>query len=325
VTVPYERRPVLVVGGFGYLGLHLADALLTAGADVTVVTPDRTRHEAAASAVERRGARIVSADVRDAAAMGRAVRGQSIVFNLSGRSGAARSVAEPAEDLDVNCGGALALLEAMRAHAPEAKIVAAGSRLVYGSASALPVPEDQALAPICPHGAHKALVERYFTLYRELHGIRATMLRITNPYGPGQPSGRRAYGVINFLIQQAMANGPLPIFGDGRQRRDYVFVDDTIDALLLAGAHPASDGRTYNVGSGVGIAFVDAARTIIDVVGAGHIEFCEWPPVDRAVETGDFVADIRRIKEELGWTPKTAFVDGLRRMIQTSMAEARLP
>lgn len=317
----YCSRRVLVIGGLGYVGSNLAKALLDAGAVVTVMTPVLDRHALAASAFEAGGARIVEADIRHIGPICEAVRGQDVVFNASGQSGAVQSVRDPIVDIDVNCVGNLTLLEALRLENPDAKLVFTGSRLVYGAARTLPVSEEQALAPLCPHGAHKVLVEQYLAMYGTLHRIRATTVRITNPYGPGQPSERRAYGVINYLIHRALAGEALPIYGDGAQLRDYVFIGDVVTAMLLVGADPRSDGRVYNVGSGVGIRMLDAARLIIETAGAGCVELQAWPPLVREIDTGDFVADITRIGDELGWRPVTAFADGLRETVAASIAQ----
>jgi nucleoside-diphosphate-sugar epimerase len=313
----YRGTPVLVIGGLGYIGSNLVSALLDADAAVTVVTPLRARHSDDAARVESRGGRVIEASVRDAGAMRAVVRGQGVVFNVSGQSGAVQSVQEPFVDLDVNCAGSLTLLEALRLDAPTAKLVFTGSRLVYGAPLALPVAEDHPIAPLCPHGAHKATVEQYLAMYGRLYGIRSTTLRITNPYGPGQPAARSAYGVINFLIHRALAREALPIFGDGAQLRDYVFIGDVVSALLLAGADARSDGRVYNVGSGVGTSMIDMARLVVGIVGGGRIEHQAWPPLVHEIDTGGFVADVSRIAAEIGWRPTTALADGLRQTVTT--------
>ena len=317
----YSGRRALVVGGLGYIGTNLVAALFDAGADVTVVTPARGRHHALWAAVKERGGGMIEADVRHIDAMRAAVGGQDVIFNVSGQSGALQSVQDPFLDLDVNCAGNLALLEGMRLEAPDAKLVFAGSRLVYGAPRTLPVAEEHELAPLCPHGVHKAVVEQYLAIYRQLHGIRATALRITNPYGFGQPARRRAYGVINFLIHRAVAGEALPIYGGGSQLRDYIFIGDVVDALLLAGSDRRSDGRVYNVGSGVGTSMIDMARLVIEIVGAGCVEHQPWPPLVHEIDTGDFVADITRIEREIGWRPAVALVDGLRRTVSMSLGQ----
>src|SRR5262249_44253573 len=137
-----------------------------------------------------------------------------------------------------------------------------------------------------------------------------------------QPSERSAYGVINYLIHRALAGQPLPVYGDGAQLRDYVFIDEVVEAMLLAGADRRSDGRVYNVGSGVGTSFVETARLIVATAGSGHVEFVPWPPLVHDIDTGDFVADVRRIGDELGWRPKVTLADGLQQTVAASLARS---
>jgi len=321
MTSYYRDRRVLVLGGLGYIGSNLTAALADAGARTTIVTPARDRHRARAASLEARGAAIVEADIRDAAAMRAAVRDQEVVFHLAGRSGAVRSVEDPAGDFDVNCGGSLALLEAMRAEESAARLVFSGSRLAYGRPAAIPVAESQPLAPRCPHGLHKAAVEQYLAIYARLYGLRATTLRITNPYGPGQPRDRQAYGVINFLIHRALAGETLPIYGDGAQLRDYIYIGDVVSAMLASGADPRPCCRVYNVGSGAGISMMDAARLIVAVAGSGRVETQPWPGVAREIDSGDFVADVSRIASELDWRPTVTIEDGLRRTVAAHLAQ----
>lgn len=318
----YGGRRVLVVGGLGFIGAHLSRRVLALGAACTIVTPNRSTHDADAAALERAGARVVEGDLRDATAMLAAVDGQVVVFNLSGRSGAVRSMEDPLTDLDVNCRGNLVLLEAVRSVSPAAKVVFPGSRLEYGRPGSIPVAEHEALDPLCVHAVHKIAVESYLKIYRELYGLRSTVLRITNPFGPGQPAGRIAYGVVNRLIHLALENRPLPIFGDGRQLRDYIYIDDTIDALLAVGAAPTTDGRAYNVGSGTGTAIVDMARAIIELAGGGSLAFQPWPVLAEQIETGDFVADVARMQADTGWAPTTTLAEGLRRTIDAYRVHA---
>jgi nucleoside-diphosphate-sugar epimerase len=311
----YLRRRVLVVGGLGYIGRHVTERLRAAGADVTVVTRALARHRDAVAGLETAGVRLVEADLRDAPAMRAAVGRQDVVFNLAGHSGAVRSMEDPATDLDVNCRGNLVLLEALRVENPSAVLVFVSSRLAYGKGGAAPVDEARPLDPLCIHAVHKAAVEQYLRIYGRTYGLRFSIARLTNPYGPGQPSGRTAYGVVNHLIHRALEGAALPIYGDGAQRRDYIYMDDAVDALLAMGMTPAADGRTYNVGSGVGTRMIDMARAIIDIACAGSIEFTNWPPIAGQIETGDFVADTARIRSDTGWTPRVGLVEGLQRTI----------
>lgn len=305
----------LVIGGLGFMGVNLTERLVTESRSVTVVTPSRARHADRAAAFEARGVRIIEGDLRDAGAMMKAVAGQQIVFNLAGESGAVSSMEDPWTDLDVNCRGNLVLLEALRAGNREAKLVFVGSRLEYGRQAIQPVSEEQAPDPLCLHAIHKLTVEKYLRLYGSLFGLRYTIARVTNPYGPGQPQGRTAYGVVNRLIHLALTGTTLPIYGDGTQRRDYIHVDDLVSALVGLAESPSSDGRVFNIGSGEGTRMIDMAHAIIDLVGGGRVEHVAWPALASQIETGDFVADISRVRAELGWVPAITLREGLQKTI----------
>ena len=306
-----QQKRVLVIGGMGFIGVNLADRLTAEGAALTILTPLRERHADLADTYERHGSRIVEGDLRDRELMPELVAGQDLVFNLSGQSGAVRSMEDPWPDLDINLRGNLVLLESLRAANPRAKVVFAGSRLQYGKPDSLPVGEDDGGEPLCLHAIHKRTVEEYLKLYGHLFGLQYSIARITNPYGPGQPKGRTAYGVINRLIHLALANDALTIYGDGTQLRDYVHVADVVDALLLMGASDHANGRAFNVASGTGMRMIDVANQIIAIAGGGRIEHVEWPALAQQIETGDFVADVSRAKRELGWEPRRPLRAGL--------------
>lgn len=318
----YRDRAVLVAGGLGFIGTHLTNRLASLGARVTVVTPAIDHHRETAAECTARGVRILEGDLRDAAAMGRAVAGAEVVFNLAGQSGAVRSMEDPWTDLDVNCRGNLVLLEALRTVNAAAKLVFVSSRLAYGRTGADPVAEEQTADPLCVHAVHKVAVEQYLKLYGQLYGLRFTVARLTNPYGPGQPSGRTAYGIVNRMIHLALSGETLPVYGDGRQRRDYIYIDDAVDALLRLGESDAGTGRLYNVGSGIGTPFVDMARAIAAIAGRGHVAFVPWPALAERIETGDFVADIARIRREVAWEPRVPLAEGLERTIAFYRAHA---
>jgi len=316
-------RAVLVVGGLGFIGGRLSSALASSGARVTVVTPSRQKHHAVAIDLEAQGVRVLEGDIRDRQAMEASVRGQDVVYNLAGQSGAVRSMEDPWNDLDVNGRGMLTIIEAVRRETPTARVVFAGSRLEYGRVGSARVAETHETDPLCLHAVHKLVAEQYLRLYERLYNISYAVARITNPYGPGQPRSRTSYGVVNRMIHLALANDVLTIYGDGRQRRDYIYIDDLIDALLTLGDPERATGaahNVYNVGTGVGTAIVDMASAISAAAGGGRIQFVEWPPVAEQIETGDFVADISRIRDDFGWRPSVSIDDGLRRTVASYRA-----
>ena len=311
----YQDRRALVIGGLGFIGTGVVDRLRDLRARVTVVTRSVGAHRDAVSALSAAGVRVIEADLRDAAAIGTAVRDQQVVFNLAAQSGAVQSMEDPWTDLDINCRGNLVLLEALREQAPEARLVFVSSRLVYGSGGAGAVGEERVPDPLCIHAVHKAAVEQYLRVYGRVYGLTFAVARLTNPYGPGQPPGRTAYGVVNRLIHLALAGDVLRIYGDGGQRRDYIYIDDAVEAVLRVGEAAAKEGPVFNVGSGIGTPLLDMARAITAMAGSGRVELVDWPPLARKIETGDFVANIDRLQRELGWRPRVPLADGLQRTV----------
>src|SRR5262249_31414688 len=171
----------------------------------------------------------------------------------------------------------------------------------YGRVGVEPVAETHAADPLCLHAVHKLVAEHYLRIYERLYGLSYAVARITNPYGPGQPKTRTAYGIVNRWIHLALARDVLPVYGDGRQRRDYIYIDDVVDALMTLGDPERVDGarsgnRIYNIGTGTGTAMVDMARAIVAAAGGGgRLEFVAWPPMAEQIETGDFIADVSRM------------------------------
>jgi UDP-glucose 4-epimerase len=318
----------LVAGGLGFIGSNLTKRLCRAGAQVIIVTPSTVAHRELAGEMASLGVEIVAGDIRDSSLMQRLIADRDVIYHLAGQSGAVRSIEDPFTDLDVNYRGTLVLLEAMRQARSTAKIVFAGSRLHYGHPQELPVKETQPAESLSMHAIHKTAAESALQVYGRLFDVRAVVARITNPYGPGQPRERTAYGVINRLVHLALAGDVLPIYGDGRQLRDYVHVDDVTAALVAMASSAAADGKTFNVGSGAGTALVDAATMIVDIAGGGRIEHVPWPELASRVETGDFVADISKIRSALGWQPGISLRQGLTQTVdfyRDQLTGSRLP
>src|SRR5439155_19062108 len=162
-------------------------------------------------------------------------------------SGAARSLVEPFDDLTANAGGQLVLLEVLRRHNPDARVVFPGSRLQYGRPRTRPVREDQLQEPTSLYGLHKMIGERYHRLYHELYGLPTCCLRISNPYGPGQDRPDRAFGVVGNFLAMASRDEDIPLYGGGGQLRDYVFVDDVVDVCIRCAVDDSAIGAAFNV------------------------------------------------------------------------------
>jgi UDP-glucose 4-epimerase len=319
----YRGKRVLVTGGLGFIGINASLRLLDLGAEVTVLDNFVPPNPSPSLAAVLSRLKVAVADIRDADKVERVIRDQQVIFNLAGKSGAADSNKTPLNDLDINCRGHLTILEACRSFNPGVAIVFPSSRLVYGKPRFLPVDEGHPVAPESIYAAHKLAVENYHLIYGHLYGIKATVLRITNPYGPLQVGDARAYGIANRFIQAAVRGEQLTVFGEGEQRRDYLYIDDLVHALLLAGAKEEARGKVYNIGDDRSASLMELAQLAVATAGSGTITQIPWPEDYRAIETGDFQSDISLATRELGWLPVTQLAEGVARTVSSYQGNSR--
>jgi len=258
---------------------------------------------------------FIEGDIRDALKMKEAVKGVDYVFDLAAQVSYVHSNRDPLLDLDINCRGHLIVLEACRQFNPETKVVFSSSRFVYGLTQYNPVDEDHPTNCISIYGIHKLNVEKYFKFYSEAFNLDTTCVRIANPYGPRQQMKHNAYGIVNWFIRLAMDGQPLTIYGDGKQIRDYVFAEDTAKGILAVALSPATRGKVYNLGSGIGTPFREMVMNVAECVPHTEIHEVPWPKDRYFVETGDFVSDITRIQDATGWVPEVNLRAGIEKTV----------
>jgi UDP-glucose 4-epimerase len=321
MTTDYQRfyrgRRVMITGGLGFIGSNLARALAEAGADVLLVDsliPDYGGNLFNIDGIETR-VRVNVADIRQQSTMNYLVQDRDVIFNLAGQVSHIDSMREPYTDLEINCRSQLTLLEACRHHNPAVKVVFAGTRQVYGRPDSLPVDESHLVRPTDVNGINKAAGEYYHLVYNNVFGIRACSLRLTNVYGPRQLISHNRQGFIGWFIRLAIEGGTIQIYGDGAQLRDFVFVDDAADAFLRAGANDACNGEVFNVGGDRPVSHRELSSLLIDVAGAGRVQYVPWPEDKRAIDIGSFYADSSKFRSATGWTPRVPLEEGLRRTI----------
>ena len=314
----YRDRPVLITGGLGFIGSNLARQLVALGARVLIVdslVPDYGGNLFNISGIEDR-VRVNIADIRQQSMMNDLVCGHDVIFNLAGQVSHIDSMQDPYTDLDINCRGQLCVLEACRRNNASVKVVFAGTRQIYGRADSLPVTEDHLVRPTDVNGINKAAGEYYHLVYNNVFGIRACSLRLTNVYGPRQLIKHNRQGFVGWFIRLALENREIQIFGDGTQLRDFVYVDDAVDAFLRAGADDVSNGEVFNVGGMEPIKHRDLVELMIRTANSGRFRCVAWPPDKKAIDIGDFYADSSKIRSTLGWQPVTPLADGLRRTFE---------
>jgi UDP-glucose 4-epimerase len=302
----------VVLGAAGFLGSHLTRRLVADGWDVVAVVADHEDPQVGARLGHALAeVRLVEGDAFDEALLAAVLPGADAVFPFAGHSGAARSLAAPLDDVQANAVGQLAVLEGLRRWSPVARTVFPGSRLQYGRVMVLPVPEEHPQEPTSLYGLHKMVGERYHLLYHRLYGLPTSVLRISIPYGPHQDRSDRAFGVVGTFLATAADGGSIRLYGGGTQLRDYLYVDDLVELILLAVTHPAAVGEVFNASGPRATSVRDMAEAVVSTVGAGAVRAVSWPEADAAVETGDYVGDWRKAERMLGWRPTTELAEGL--------------
>jgi UDP-glucose 4-epimerase len=314
----FAGKRILITGGLGFIGSNLARELLELDARVTIVdslVPEYGGLLYNIAGVEDRLTVNIS-DVRDEHSVRFLVRDQDILFNLAGQTSHLDSMTDPYTDLEINARSQLSILEACRHENPDVTVVFASTRQLYGRPRHLPVDEGHPVAPVDVNGINKAAGEWYHLLYGDVYGIRTTVLRLTNTYGPRMRVRDSRQTFLGIWIRHALADEEIVIYGDGSQRRDLTYVDDAVAAFLLAAARAEAAGRVYNLGGDGHVSLLELAGTLIRVAGSGRFRLIPFPDDRKAIDIGDFYADYSAIERELGWTPAVGLEAGLARTLE---------
>ncbi|MEI8088688.1 MAG: NAD-dependent epimerase/dehydratase family protein [Opitutaceae bacterium] len=312
----FVGRGVLITGGMGFIGSNLARALVGLGAKVTVVDamiPEYggNRRNLAGLAGKIRMHRI---DVREHAKLARLVRGQEFLFNLAGQTSHMDSMTDPETDLEINCRAQLALLEACRKNNPAVRIVFASTRQIYGKPDYLPVDERHPVRPVDVNGINKAAGEAFHLLYARVHGLRATALRLTNTIGPGMRVKDARQTFVGVWVRQLIEGGVIEVWG-GEQQRDFTYVDDAVEAFLLAAAKDEAVGEVFNLGGPPPVTLQRLAELMVDLNQGGAFSVRTFPAERKKIDIGDYYADDRKIARILGWKPRTDLRTALKKTL----------
>jgi nucleoside-diphosphate-sugar epimerase len=312
----FSNRRVLITGGLGFIGSNLARRLVGLGAQVTLVDsliPEYGGNLFNIAGIEDR-VQVNISDVRDEHSMKYLVQGQDVLFNLAGQTSHLDSMQDPFTDLEINVKSQLYILEACRRYNPDIKIVFASTRQIYGKPQCLPVDENHPLRPVDVNGVNKLAGEWYHLLYNDVHGIRTSVLRLTNTIGPRMRVKDARQTFLGIWVRLLLEGRPFEVWG-GEQLRDFTYVDDAVDAFLMVAASDDANGRVFNLGGEGVISLKDLAELLIEVNGGGEYVVKEFPSDRKRIDIGDFYADYGRIRSVLGWTPKVPLREGLARTL----------
>jgi len=311
----YAGARVTVAGGLGFIGSNLARRLGTLSADVLVV--DALLPELGGNRHNLDGAQghiaVEIADLRTAD-VAPFITGRQYLFNLAAQTSHQGSMDAPFDDLDLNCRVALRLLDACHKAAPAIGVVFASTRQVYGKPNYLPVDERHPLAPVDVNGIHKLAAEAYHTLYRNVYGVRSSVLRLTNTYGPRMRIKDARQTFLGVWVRAVLEGRRFEVW-EGEQLRDLTYVDDAVDALLLAAMTAKAEGGIFNIGGGRRVALKRLADALVAAHGGGGYSIEPFPATRKRIDIGDYHADDRRFRRITGWKPRVVLKDGLARTL----------
>jgi UDP-glucose 4-epimerase len=301
----------LVTGGAGFIGSHLAEALLNDGHKVRVLDNFSTgRIENLEPVLDR--IELIRADLADTEALREATRGAELVFHQAALASVPRSVADPLATHQACATGTLQVLLAAR-EAGVRRVVYAASSSAYGNGPGLPKREEDAPQPASPYAVAKLAGEQYCAAFTQVYGLETVRLRYFNVFGPRQRPGGPYAAVIPLFLEAMLAGRPPVVHGDGRQSRDFTYVADAVRANLLAAETPSAAGRVYNIAGGQRTSLLQVVDMINDLLGTCH------QPVFTPPRPGDVrhsQADISRASADLGYSPRTTIKVGLGRCIE---------
>ena len=304
------KRAYLVTGGAGFIGSHIAERLARDGHEVRVLDNFSAGHESNLESF-RGDVELISGDIRDAELVRKATRGVEIVFHEAALGSVPRSVADPVTTHEVNITGTLNVLLAAR-DAGARRVVYASSSSVYGETPVLPKREDMTPQPLSPYALSKLAGEHYARVFKQVYEFEVVSLRYFNIFGPRQdPESQYAAVIPRFIT--ALLEGKAPtVYGDGMQSRDFTYVDNVVNANLLAAEAEGVAGKAFNVACGGRYSLLDLLATVKEILGTG-IEPIHEPP--RAGDVRDSQASVEAAEQGLGYQVSVGFEEGLRRTV----------
>ncbi len=333
----YKNLRVLVTGGAGFVGSNLVHALVSSGADVTVLDnfhPDYGANQFNLEEIEDKDhLKVIHGSICDEHKVREAMQDIDLVFHAAAQCSHVDSMVNPWLDLEFNNLGSLRLLEEAKIQKTKRgtspRFVYVSTRAVVGAPLQNPASENVLPNPTDVYGVNKMAVEYYGAVYARVHGIPFVTARLTNCYGPRHQMRSGKYGILNWFMSLALQKKPIKIFGTGEQLRDYLHIDDAVGALLRCGLYAFEETRTaarvldqaipysiFNLASGNPLPFKECAKMLVDRVPSSTLEFVPWPADRKAIETGDLIAETKLANEILKRKPMVSFEKGLDRTLE---------
>jgi UDP-glucose 4-epimerase len=314
----YRGQKVLVTGGLGFIGSNLAVRLVQLDASVTILDSLHPTCGANYFNIERvrNDVEVVEGDSSNLELVLKLVRGKTYIFNLAGHVSHVESMQEPFEDLQMNAVAPLTVLEACKRENRAARIVYSGTRQSYGRPDTVPLVETQLLKPVDVNGVNKMAGEWFHMVYHGAFDMPAVSLRLINTYGPRQLVKHPRQGFVGWFIKQAIDGEEIQLYGDGQQVRGFNYIDDVVDALLIAGVNDKVKGDYFNLGGERAVALEEFVKLLIKATGRGSYRIVPFPPDKKAIDIGSVYSSAAKFNFATGWRARVPIEDGLVRTVE---------
>jgi UDP-glucose 4-epimerase len=314
----YRGQKVLITGGLGFIGSNLAIRLVQHGAVVTILDSLHATCGGNDFNIEpvKKDVEVVHGDSCNLELVRKLVRDQAYIFNLAGHVSHVESMQEPFEDLQMNAVAPLTVLEACKYENHDARIVYSGTRQAYGKPDTVPLVETQLLKPVDVNGVNKMAGEWFHMVYHRAYGIPAVSLRLINTYGPRQLVKHARQGFVGWFIRKAIDGEEIQLFGDGQQVRGFNYVDDVVDALLIAGSNERVKGDYFNLGGERAVALEEFVKLLLKATGRGSYRIVPFPADRKAIDVGSVYSSAAKFNFATGWRARVPIEEGLIRTVE---------
>lgn len=311
----FSGKKIVITGGIGFIGSNLVHTCLQQGAHVTIV--DNLDPNAGGNLFNIESVKseitIVSGDICDRSILDDVVKTADLIINSAALISHTQSVQSPFRNLKVNSTAVLGMLESIKTHNPKAHFIQLGTTTQIGKCQSDTVDETHPEFPLDPYSAHKTLAEKYVFLYSQVHGLKTNTIRLPNIYGPRAAIHTPSLTFNNYFIGLALQDKEISIYGDGRQLRNILYVDDAVDAVLQVAENGEGSGEVYLAVHDDHVSVAEFAETVVEQYGKGTVRYIPWPEGRMSIEIGDARYSNKKIKNEIGWAPKASLTEGLAR------------